>query len=98
MATSSFERAYESEADYIGLVIMSYAGYDIRRAPDFFQMAVLDYGQLHRFYLRELRLLHDEDDGEPESEPVVSKVKERLSKLTSSHPPVTSPKQLLGGN
>jgi Zn-dependent protease with chaperone function len=108
MAASSFERAYESEADYIGLVIMSYAGYDIRRAPDFFQMAVSDYGQLHRFYPRELRLLHDkdddedggrdEDDGEPESGSVVSKVKERLSKLTSSHPPVTSPKQLLGGN
>jgi Zn-dependent protease with chaperone function len=108
MAISSFKRTFESEADYIGLVIMSYAGYDIRRAPDFFQMAVLDYDQLHRFYLHELRPLHDEDDdengggdedgGESESESVVSKVKERLSKLTRSHPPVTSPKQLLGGN
>jgi hypothetical protein len=109
MAISPTERACESEADYIGLVIMSYAGYDIRRAPDFFSMAALDYDRLHRYYLPELRLLlhdegllddkdDDEDDREPESESVVNKVKERLSKLMSSHPPVTSPKQLLGGN
>jgi Zn-dependent protease with chaperone function len=115
MAVSHIERACESEADYIGLVIMSYVGYDIRRAPDFFQTAVLDYDQLHRFYLHEFRLLDeglldedededndkdgggDRDDKEQESESVVNKVRERLSKLTSSHPPVTSPEQLLGG-
>jgi hypothetical protein len=61
---------------------MSYAGYDIRRAPDIFQRAVLDNNQLYHYYLLQLHLLDgegllgDEDEEDQESESVVNKVKQ----------------------
>jgi predicted Zn-dependent protease len=45
MAISPLERACESEADYIGSVIASYAGYDTRKAPEAFQRLVEGEGE-----------------------------------------------------